>query len=152
MKKNNFIFSVIIFLLHLIPLLFAPIDISWYEKLSKPLFMPPLIIIYIIWCIVFMIISFLSTNIISLRNHESKRFFIILIILNYFFIQFYPYIMFSLKDIFLGFVNLLLMLLTVFMLYIVSSKINQKLSIYMIIVMLWVLFNAFLQCGLLKYN
>ncbi len=151
MIKINYLFAVVIFLLHLIPFMIAPHDFIWFEIINKPNFTPSYYINLLFWVITFIIISISASNTLLADNHD-KRFYLLLLIINYVFIQTYPYIMFVLNDILLAFVNIILMLITSLMLKIIGSKINKRVNKYMYIVTLWLIFSAFLHCGFLHYN
>lgn len=153
MKKHLqiILLSVLLLVLYLVPSCLAPFDQTWYDSLNKPLFTPPQIVFPIVWTILFILISVSSTLTILKRTAE-KRFYMILLILNYLFIQMYAYIQFELKDTSLAFVDVILVLITTFMLYISGSKINKIASYLLIPVIIWVVLASFLQVGILKYN
>lgn len=154
MKKTTriIILTVLLFLLYVIPSQFTPFDEIWYDALNKPVFTPPQIVFPIVWTILFALLSLSAACTLLTKTVESKRFYIMLLILQYFFIQMYTYIQFSLKDIYLGFVDILLVLITTFMLYLTGMKLNKKASSLILIVLLWVIYAAFIQVGILKYN
>jgi len=154
MKKNIqvIIISVILFMLYLIPSSFAPFDENWYAMLNKPSFTPPQYVFPIVWTILFLLISVSAAMTISTETTIEKRFYIILLILNYFFIQMYSYIQFEQKDLILAFVDILLVLITSYMLYLTGSKINKRASYLLIPLIIWVIFASFLQLGIIKYN
>ncbi len=154
MNKNIKIIltSVLLFLLYIIPARLAPFDETWYESLIKPGFTPPQIIYPIVWTLIFLCISVSVSLTLYTKTSESKRFYTSLLILNYFFIQMYPYIQFQLKDIYLALVDVFLVLITSFMLYLTGSTLNKKASYLLIPLILWAVFASFLQVGIVKYN
>lgn len=153
MKKclQIIILSVFFFILYFIPARIAPFDQIWFDTLSKPIFTPPQIVFPIVWTILFVLIS-VSAVLTILSKTTEKRFYMILLILNYLFIQMYSYIQFELKDTPLAFVDVILVLITSFMLFISGCKINKKASYLLIPVLIWVIFVSFIQVGILKYN
>ncbi len=154
MKKyiKVIILSILLFLFYLLPSTLAPFDKNWYETLNKPIFTPPQIVFSIVWTILYALMAISAALILLTKAKDSKRFYMVVLALNYFFIQMYAYIQFQLKDISLAFVDVLLVLITSFVLYLTGSTINKKAANLLIPLIVWIIFAAFLQVGLLKYN
>ncbi len=150
-KVKVLLFSIILFFIFFIPFILALYDHKWYDMLNKPAFSPPIILFQIVWSIIFILIS-ISSSLTIKTKYTEKRFYLILLLLNFVFIEMNIYILFKLKDILLAFIDTLLILITSYMLYLTGKKINSKASYLLIPFILWVIFLAFFQVGIYKIN
>lgn len=139
--------------MYLFPVIFAPFDASWYDSLIKPSYTPPRVIFSGVWIILYILLSLAATlTLLEPGENEDKNQFVVILILNYLFLQLYNYLMFGVKNIMFASIDILLVLFTTVLLYYSVNKINKRYSYLLIPLLIWVIFASFLQIGFLKLN
>ncbi len=149
--KKFFKFLIILFPWFLSGLIFK-VDPTFYTNLHLPKFAPPTYFFGIVWTILYLLIAlsiFLVYNRIYYKYIESYN---RSLIYNYIFNQLYAFIFFTIKNIFLGFVDTVLIFITSLFLYYETKEINTKASYYLIPYSLFSLFALILNLTIYFMN
>lgn len=128
------------------------INSNFYTNLNLPKFAPPTYFFGIIWTILYILIS---TSIFMVYNTVYYKYiknYTKVLIYNYIFNQLYIFFFFTLKNIFLGFVDIVLTFITSLFLYYETKEINQKASIFLIPYVLFTLFALILNLTIYFMN
>jgi translocator protein len=156
MKKLN-IHLVLLYLLFLFiysfPTLLEPFQLSYYDSLNKPDAMLPIVLFKTMQLVVIAILALsITLTINSVKSINKKTYPIILIIINYVMIQFYPVLLFKYHELLLALINVIFITLSTLLLYYFGNKVNKKANYLLIPVLLWSIYICFIQIGLLKLN
>lgn len=128
------------------------INSNFYTNLNLPKFAPPTYFFGIVWTILYILIS---TSIFMVYNTVYYKYiknYTKVLIYNYIFNQLYIFFFFTLKNIFLGFVDIVLTFITSLFLYYETKEINQKASIFLIPYVLFTLFALILNLTIYFMN
>ena len=128
------------------------INSNFYTNLNLPKFAPPTYFFGIIWTILYILIF---TSIFMVYNTVYYKYiknYTKVLIYNYIFNQLYIFFFFTLKNIFLGFVDIVLTFITSLFLYYETKEINQKASIFLIPYVLFTLFALILNLTIYFMN
>ena len=144
--------KIVKYLLCLLPwflsaLLFK-IDTDYYNSLNLPFFAPPSIIFPIVWTSLYIFISISIYKVIDKANLNYK----LALIINYISNQLFTLFFFVLKNNFVSFVDCLIVLISSISLYIISNKIDNKSSKYLILYIIWNTFATILCLSITILN
>ena len=125
MLKRIFTF-IICFLPWLLSGILFSSNLSFYQTLNKPFFALPSFLFGPVWTILYILIAtsikiFLSSNYIKYETEYKKS-----LLSNYVFNQLFLFCFFSLKSIFLGFIDSILIFITSLFLYYETKELNKK--------------------------
>lgn len=122
--------KIIKFLLILTPWFLSTIlfgSNSFYKEINLPFFALPPFLYGIIWTILYVLIAISIYKIIDKYGFEKKS-YLKAIIINYIFNQLYTFFFFGIKNLFLAFVDTLLILISAINLYYETKKLDEKTS------------------------
>ena len=135
--------KIFIFLLCLLPWFLAslfPLDYNFYSSLNLPFFALPNYLYSIIWTILYLCISVSIFLVLSNDKFNFIPNYRNTLIINYIFNQLYIFILFTLKNLFLSFVDTILIFVTSLFLYYETKELNKKASKWLLP---YVFFNIF---------
>lgn len=128
------------------------VDSSFYTSLNLPKFAPPTYFFKIVWTILYILISISIYLIYSNNYYKYIKSYNKILIINYIFNQLYTFFFFTLKSIFLGFVDTVIILITALSLYYETKEINKKASYFLIPYCLFSLFALILNLSIYFLN
>lgn len=128
------------------------IDPSFYINLNLPKFAPPTIFFTVAWTILYILIAISIYLVYTKVYHQYIKSYTKTLIINYIFNQLYIFLFFSLKSIFLGFVDIVIIFITSLSLYYETKEINQKASYFLIAYCLFSLFALILNLSIYFLN
>lgn len=149
--KNFLKFLLLLFPWFLSGIIFK-VDSSFYTSLNLPKFAPPTYFFGIIWTILYILISISIYIVYHTIYHKYIKNYTKVLIYNYIFNQFYTFFFFTLKSIFLGFVDIVLVFITSLFLYYETKEIDQKASLFLIPYNLFTLFALILNLTIYFMN
>lgn len=140
--------KIITFILITLPWFFSSLLIknnpNFYQSLNLPSFAPMPIIFKIIWPVLYLLISYSIFLIIKeFRRRDLKDYYLYLII-NYISNQLFSFFFFKLQNIFLSFVDSIVILLSSLFLYYEAKSLNNNSSKFLIPYIIWSLFASVL--------
>ncbi len=149
--KKLFLYIIITILIGVFPSIFVFKNMQDYAQLNKPPLSPPGIVFPIAWGILYVLMG-ISYYIVMTKGkkykEEAKLIYFIQLVVN----ALWTPIFFGLKEYFLAFSWLLMLLVLVIFMVTIFFKIN-KLSAYLQIpYILWLLFAAYLNFGVFVLN
>ena len=128
------------------------VDPNFYTSLNLPKFAPPTYFFGIVWTILYILISISIFIVYNTVYHKYIKSYTKTLIYNYIFNQLYTFFFFSLKSIFLGFVDIVLTFITSLFLYYETKEINKKASLFLIPYVLFTLFALILNLTIYFMN
>lgn len=132
-------------------LLFKDIN-HFYDSLNLPFFALPNYLYGIVWAILYILITISIYKIYEYyKLHEIKTYNKYLIT-NYFFNQLYTFILFHLQNLFLAFIDVILILITSLTLYDETKKLDQEASKYLLPYVFFSLFAVILSLTIYFMN
>ena len=148
--------KIIKFLILLLPwflsgLIFR-VDSTFYTSLNLPKFAPPTYFFPIVWTILYILIAISSYIVYSKSYYKYNTSYNKALIYNYIFNQLYTFFFFTLKSIFLGFVDIVLVFITSLFLYYETKEIDKKASYFLIPYVVFVLFATILNLSIYFLN
>lgn len=148
--------KIITYILILIPwfvsgLLFRS-DSTFYQSLSLPSFAPPPIVFGIVWPILYILISYSIYLIVNEFNLKDQKDYLIYLIINYVSNQLFILFFFTLKNLFLGFADAVIVLLSSLFLYYETKSLNEKSSKFLIPYIIWNIFATILSMTIYFMN
>ncbi len=135
--------KIILFVVCLLPWFLSSIfisDTSFYETLNLPFFALPSFAYGIVWSILYILIAISIYKIYSNNNFKDIKEYNIALLSNYIFNQLYTFLLFNLNNLFLSFVDSLIILITSINLYTETKKLDESASKFLIP---YVIFNVF---------
>lgn len=114
---------------------------NFFNIIYTPSFTPPKIFFPIIWTILYILIAI---SIFIVRKETNKKYLIILSI-NYIFNQLYTFIFFKLNNLFLSFLDCFIIMITAFILFFETKKINKISAFFLIPYVLFSIFASVLS-------
>lgn len=118
---------------------------NFYDSLNLPFFALPNYLYGIIWTILYILIAISIYKIYKYyKSYEIKTYNKHLII-NYLFNQLYTFILFNLQNLFLGFIDAILIFITSLTLYDETKKLDKEASKYLLPYIFFSLFAAILS-------
>lgn len=125
---------------------------AFYETINKPFFALPDFLYGIVWTILYILIAISIYMIYSEYKFRDIKKYNIALISNYIFNQLYTIIFFRLENLFLAFVDTVLILITAINLYDETKKLNEKASIFLIPYILFSIFACILSITIYFMN
>ncbi len=129
---KNILKFIIILIPWFISGLFFQNQTSFYESLNLPFFAFPNYLYGIIWTILYLLITI---SIFKIQKEytisQTKQYYKILLI-NYIFNQLYTFIFFRLQNLFLAFIDCIIIFITSLSLYDETKKLDDKASTYLL--------------------
>lgn len=148
--------KILLFLLVFLPWFLSTIlfkiDNNYYNSLSKPFFAPPSFVFMIVWFALYLLIAISIYNIYSNNNFRKIKEYNIILIFNYLFNQLFTYFFFNLNNLFLSFVNTVLVLITSLFLYYETKQIDEGSSKLLIPYIIWNTFAVVLILTIYFFN
>lgn len=136
--------KIITFILIAIPWfisgIFIKSDPRFYQSLNLPPFAPPSIVFGIVWTVLYLLISYSIFLIIKDFKKESLKDYFLYLIINYVSNQLFTFFFFNLQNIFLAFVDTIIVLLSSLFLYYETKSLNDKSAKFLIPYVMWNLF------------
>lgn len=135
--------KIILFVVCLLPWFLNTVfikDTSFYENINLPFFALPNYAYGIVWTILYILIAISIYKIYSNNDYKDIKQYNIALILNYIFNQLYTFLLFNLNNLFLAFVDSLIILITSINLYNETKKLNENASKFLIP---YIIFNIF---------
>lgn len=111
-------------------------DVSYYQQLNLPFYAPAPVVFVIIWPILYLLIGYSISQVYGNSNSNYK----IYLVINYLANQLFGFCLFGLKNLFLAFVDTLIVLISSLYLYVETKTIDDKAAKYLIPYLLWNLF------------
>lgn len=144
---------IVIYILFSISGFIWRIDKGWYKQLKKPILTPPNILFAIIWPFLYLLIDLSVTVIYSDQDFSSQsKWFYIALFFNYIFNQAFSFIQFKKKDLYLSFIDTVLISVTTLLLIILALPLNNFSAILLIPYFVWSCFATYLSFSLYKLN
>ena len=134
-----------------LPSIFVFKGMNDYGALNKPPLSPPGFIFPIVWGILYILMGISYTKVTnkkSLYTDEAKLIYGIQLVVN----ALWTPIFFGLKQYFLAFIWLLMLIVLVVFMIIIFNKIDKKAAYLQIPYILWLLFAAYLNFGVFILN
>lgn len=125
---------------------------NWYPYLNKPSVTPPDIAFPIAWSILYLLMGISIGLILSSSRIPNKKFFITLFAVQLFFNFTWSISFFYCRNPFLGFINILTLLILISYYAAVTYPVKKGSSILFFPYILWVLFATYLNGYILLYN
>lgn len=123
--KKIFTFILVLIPWFLSGLLFAS-NFSFYESINKPIFALPKSLFFPVWTILYILIA-LSITILIYQNYiKYEKDYKTALLSNYIFNQLFLFFFFTLENIFLGFIDAILIFITSLFLYYETKELNKK--------------------------
>lgn len=148
--------KIITYILILIPWFISGIlfrsDGTFYQSLNLPSFAPPPIIFGIIWPILYILISYSIYLIINEFKLKDQKDYLIYLIINYISNQLFTFFFFTIENLFLGFVDAIIVLLSSLFLYYETKSLNKKSSKFLIPYIVWNIFATILSMTIYFMN
>lgn len=122
--------KIIKFILILLPWFLSTIlfgSNNFYKELNLPFFALPPFLYGIIWSILYILIAISIYKIID-KYELNQKSYLKAVIINYVFNQLYTFLFFNVKNLFLAFVDTLLILISAINLYSETKKLDEKAS------------------------
>lgn len=127
-------------------------DPRFYQSLKLPSFAPPPIIFGIVWTILYLLISYSIFLIIKEFKKDNLKDYFIYLIINYVSNQLFTFFFFKLQNIFLAFVDTIVILLSSLFLYYETKSLNRKSAKFLIPYLIWNLFATILILSIYFMN
>lgn len=148
--------NILKFILILIPwfisgILFPDVG-NFYDKINLPIFALPDYLYGIVWTILYILIAISIYKIYKEYNFSEVKDYNKSLILNYITNQLYTFILFRLNNLFLAFVDTILILITALSLYDETKKLNEKASKLLIPYILFTIFAVILSLTIYFMN
>lgn len=148
--------KIITYILILIPWFISGIlfrsNSTFYKSLNLPSFAPPPIVFGIVWTILYILISYSIYLIIKEFKIKDQKDYRIYLIINYVSNQLFTFFFFTLENLFLGFVDSVIVLLSSLFLYYETKSLNEKSSKFLIPYIIWNIFATILSMTIYFMN
>ena len=123
-------------------------DSNYYYSLTLPFFAPQPFVFAIVWPILYLLIAYSIYQVVPLKTSNYK----IYLFINYVANQLYSFCFFTLKNNFLSFVDVLIVLISSMYLYVETKSLSQKDSKYLIPYIIWNVFALVLSFSIYVMN
>lgn len=144
--------KIICYLSYLLPWFLAFIlfrgDSSYYLGLRLPNFAPNPILFGIIWTILYFLIAYSCYHVYRDSNSNYK----IYLVINYLSNQLFPFCFFTLENLFLALVDVIIVLISSMYLYVETKILQEKYAKYLIPYILWNIFAFILMFTIFVMN
>lgn len=148
--KNILKFIIILFPWFINGFLFM--DSGFYNSLNLPLFALPNYLYGIVWTILYFLITISIFKIYEDYSFSSIPQYNKNLFINFIFNQLYTFILFKLNNLFLGFIDCIIIFITGLSLYDETKKLNEKASIYLLPYIFFSLFAVILSLTIYFMN
>lgn len=149
---KNFIKFILILLPWFLSSIIFKVDSTFYMSLNLPKFAPPTYFFSIVWTVLYILIAISIYIVFNTIYYKYIKSYTNVLIYNYIFNQLFTFFFFSLKNIFLGFVDIILTFITSLFLYYETKEINEKASLFLIPYTLFTLFALILNLTIYFMN
>jgi tryptophan-rich sensory protein len=147
--------KILLFIISLLPWFLSSIFIGntdFYNTINKPFFALPDFLYGIVWAILYLLIAISIYLIYSEYKFRDTKNYNIALLLNYIFNQLYTIIFFRLQNLFLAFIDTVLIIITAINLYDETNKLNTKASKYLIPYIIFSIFACILSVTIYFMN
>ena len=121
--------KILLFLLFLFPwylgTFFFPVDLSYYQLLRLPFYFSPSSFFWL-WTSIYILLSFLSTCILQDIGYRDSKDYLRSLFFNYSVHQLFLYFFFTMKSLFLGFTDSMILFISTLILYYETKEINPR--------------------------
>lgn len=148
--KKFFMFIIILVPWFLSSIMFN--NSSFYQTLNLPFFALPSWGYGIVWTILYFLIAISIYKIYSNNKFNNIKSYNIALILNYVFNQLYTFLFFNLQNLFLAFLDTVLILISAINLYDETKKLDENASKYLVPYILFSLFASILSLTIYFMN
>lgn len=139
------ILRLLLFLLPCLIFTFFKLDYSFYNSIKLPFFAPPIIVLKIAYPIICFLIACSIIIASKVYNYnELPKEYKQALFMNYICIISFPVVFFLLKNLFLGFINSLLIFINSIYFYTESRNLSEKSAHFITPYIIWALFITFL--------
>lgn len=150
--------SIIVFLavygLYSLSGILFPTDLSFYATLNKPSWNPPRKWFGIVWGILYALIA-LSITIVYMKTSgfkEVSRFYLFILIINYFANQAFSYFFFKIKHLNFAFIDALIIAISTFLLIYATIPYSKLAAWLLVPYLIWSCFATLLAWTIAKSN
>lgn len=144
--------KILKYVLYLLPWFFSSIlsigHYKYYNSLNLPFFAPPNILFSIIWSILFILIAYTIYKIYPTSDKYYKK----VLLINYFSCQLFTILFFNLENLFLAFIDTVIVFISSLYLYEATHNYDKKLSKFLIPYIIWNLFALILSLTITVMN
>lgn len=127
-------------------------DNSYYDSLKKPFFAPPSFVFMVVWAAIYLMIAISIYNIYKNNKFKDVKEYNIILAFNYAFNQLFLYFLFGINNLFLSFVDTVVVLITSLFLYYETRQIDKEDSRLLIPYLIWNTFAVFLMLTIYFFN
>ena len=158
MKKNSkwlslLVFIVIIFLVQIIGGLFTASSVNdWYQTLKQPAWSPPDWLFGPVWTILYVMIAFAGWLVYIKRSSKLKRFALLLYAGQLLFNLLWTFFFFYLKSPFLGFIDIVILIVFILGTIISFMPISQVAAYLLFPYLFWTLYASTLNGAIWLMN
>ena len=124
---------------------------NFYNQINLPFFALPPFLYGIIWTILYILIA-ISIYMVIEKYDLNQKSYLKAIIINYIFNQLYTFLFFNVKNLFLAFIDTLLILISSINLYYETKKLDEKASKFLIPYMIFSGFATILSLTIYFMN
>lgn len=125
-KILNLLFFLVLAFCYLFPVyLFKP-EVEFYNSLAKPFYAMDILYINYVWVILYLCLALFLVIFFTKKIYKKKH--LVLLLLNFLFMFFFPAVLFQNKELYFAFVFMFFGFLTMFFIYFDILKENRKLS------------------------
>ena len=137
--------KILLFLLFLFPwylgTFFFPVDLSYYQLLRLPFYLSPSFFFWL-WTSIYVLLSFLSTCILQAIGYRDSKDYLRSLFFNYSVHQLFLYFFFSMKSLFLGFTDSMILFISTLILYYETKEINPRWKYFLLPYLLLVISSS----------
>lgn len=147
--------NILKFIIFLIPWFISSIiftDAGFYDSLNLPFFALPNYLYGIIWIILYFLITISIFKIYQEYSFSRISKYNKTLIVNFIFNQLYTFILFKLNNLFLGFIDCIIIFITSLSLYDETKKLDEKASKYLLPYIFFSLFAVILSLTIYFMN
>ena len=148
MKYRKVLFYLVCLLPWFISGILFPSDPGYYDSLNLPFFAPDGIVFGIIWPILYLLIAYSIYRVFPIRTSNYQ----IYLLINYLSNQLYSFCFFTLKNTFLSFVDVIIVLISSLYLYVETKMLSEKDAKYLIPYIIWNIFALILSLSVYLLN
>ena len=127
-------------------------DTIFYKSLNKPVFAPPSILFPIVWAILYLLIAISIYLILKDNKLKDIPSYTKTLIINYFSIQIFSFLFFTLKSPFLALIDTFIVLISSLFLYYESKELNKTSAKLLIPYIIWNIFALILIISIFFMN
>lgn len=121
---------------------------NYYNSLNLPFFAPPKIIFPIVWFVLFILIAYSVYKVYSMSDKTYKK----VLFINYLSNQLFTILFFNLENLFLSFVDTVIVFMSSLYLYEATYNYDKAVSKYLIPYIIWNLFALILSLTITVMN